>query len=322
MILAIETSCDETSVSLMEKEKVIKEITFSQAEKHKKLGGVIPEYASRLHDNEISYILKEFKNFLPKLKLIAVTYGPGLVNALQVGYIAAKTLAFSLNIPILGIYHIEGHIFSPFINNEINFKDKKFLNVIISGGHTEIIYSKKLFEYELIGKTMDDSAGEVYDKVARTYGLEYPGGPIIDKLAKKGNYINNLITCSNLENKNMSFSGIKSAMFRLKNENYEVNDLFATFQKTIIDQIFNKLNEALVEKEVDFITITGGVSANSYLRLKAKELNYKVYFPELKYTGDNATMIGNVAYLKLKYDKNILEKNWMDTDADPRLKLY
>jgi len=322
MILAIETSCDETSVALVENEKVIKEITFSQIEKHKVIGGVIPEYASRLHDDQISHILKKFKDFFPKIKLIAITYGPGLVNALQVGLIAAKTLALALNVPILGIDHIEGHIFSPFINNEINFENKNFLNVIISGGHTEIIYSKKLFEYELIGKTKDDSVGEVYDKVARIYGLEYPGGPIIDKMARKGNYISNLITCPNLENKSMSFSGIKSAMLRLSEKNYDMNDLFATFHKIMIDQIFNKLYEALKEKEVDFITISAGVSANSYLRLRAKELKWKVYFPELKYTGDNATMIGNVAYLKLKYNRNILENNWMDIDANPRLKLY
>lgn len=323
--LGIESSCDETSVAIVKNgREVLSNIINSQISIHEKFGGVVPEIASRKHIEAISAVTKEAieqaKIEFKDIDIIACTYGPGLVGALLVGLSYAKALSYALNKPLVGVNHIEGHIAA----NYIKYKELKppFLCLIVSGGHTHLVNIKDYTKFEILGRTRDDAIGEAFDKVARVIGLEYPGGPKIDKLAKDG-IANIKLPETYFENLDFSFSGIKTAILNLnhKNPNINKNDLCASFQYSVTNMLINNTKRAINELKIDKIALAGGVSANSYIREKflelGKELNVEVYYPELKLCTDNAAMIACAGYY------NYLENNIsnLDLNAVPNLKI-
>jgi N6-L-threonylcarbamoyladenine synthase len=344
-ILAIETSCDETSVSLSQDGVKIKSnVVSSQIDVHAKYFGVVPELASREHIKNINPVietaLKEggagWDNFSKKIDAIAFTAGPGLAGALLVGALAAKSLASVFNKPLIPVNHLEGHLYSSFIENK-NVKPP-FLSVIISGGHTELIIVKDFGEYELLGATRDDAAGEAFDKAAKMLGLSYPGGPAIDKRAGLGNPCAVNFTRPYLKGSwDFSFSGIKTALLNylkknpVKNEKH-LNDICASFRQSIAETLCFKAFDAAQKFGLNQIAVGGGVSANSLIRelfVKTGRKNkIKVFIPSLKYCTDNAAMIGCAAYFKqkkcgLKYDRQELKsnpslalENWRREDND------
>ena len=276
-ILAIESSCDETSAAVVVNgREVLSNVIASQIDTHKKYGGVVPEVASRMHIEVISGVveeaLEEANVTLDKIDAIGVTYGPGLVGALLVGLQFAKGLAFATKKPLIGVNHIEGHICA----NYIQHKDLKppFVSLVVSGGHTFIVHVKDYGEYEVIGQTRDDAAGEAYDKVARALGLGYPGGPKIDKLAKEGNPNAIVFPKANFQEETLdfSFSGVKSAVLnylnKCKMQNVEVNkaDVAASFQKAVVDVLKDNVLLTCKRRNVKKIAIAGGVASNSALR--------------------------------------------------------
>lgn len=312
-ILAIETSCDETSAAIVKNgREVLSNIISSQIDIHKKFGGVVPEVASRKHLERISDVIDlamdESKTKYEDLDAIAVTYGPGLVGALLIGLTTAKGLAYGLNIPLIGINHIEGHIFANFIQ----YKDLEppFVCLVASGGHSHIINVLDYGNYKIMGRTRDDAAGEAFDKVARTLGLGYPGGPLIDKISKEGKADAIDFPRSYLEegSYDFSFSGLKSSVLNyintMKMKGLEVNaaDVAASFQESVVDVLADKLVWAAVEKKSPYAVLAGGVAANSRLREllaeKCKENNIKVLYPDSILCTDNAAMIGSTAYYK------------------------
>lgn len=312
-ILAIETSCDETSTAIVKNgREVLSNIISSQIDIHKKFGGVVPEVASRKHLERISDVIDlamdESKTKYEDLDAIAVTYGPGLVGALLIGLTTAKGLAYGLNIPLIGINHIEGHIFANFIQ----YKDLEppFVCLVASGGHSHIINVLDYGNYKIMGRTRDDAAGEAFDKVARTLGLGYPGGPLIDKISKEGKADAIDFPRSYLEegSYDFSFSGLKSSVLNyintMKMKGLEVNaaDVAASFQESVVDVLADKLVWAAVEKKSPYAVLAGGVAANSRLREllaeKCKENNIKVLYPDSILCTDNAAMIGSAAYYK------------------------
>ena len=319
-VLAFESSCDETSVAIVEDgRKVYSNIISSQIKTHKIFGGVVPEIASRAHVESINYVLdkalQEANLTYDDIDLVAATKGPGLVGALLVGLSAGKALALSLNKPFVGTNHIYGHICA----NYIEHKELKppFVGLIVSGGHTYLLKVKDYIDFELMGQTMDDAAGEAFDKVARTMGIGYPGGPIIDKLAKIGTD-----NCSfprvmiNEDNYNFSFSGLKTAVINhlhnlsQKGESYNTEDIAASFQGAVVDVLVSKTIRLLKETGYDKIVLAGGVAANSGLREAFKSLEevegFKLYYPNNLLCTDNAAMIASAAYytyLKGDYDK-------------------
>lgn len=328
--LGIESSCDETSVALVKDGKeILSNVIASQIDTHKKFGGVVPEIASRQHIEVISQVIKEaFEEAgleFEDVDLVAATRGPGLIGALLVGLSAGKTFAYSLNKPFIGVNHIIGHVCANYITN----KDLKppFIGLIVSGGHTYLIHVKDYVDFELIGTTVDDAAGEAFDKVARVLGLGYPGGPIIDKLAREGKDIYDFPRVMLKEdNYNFSFSGLKTAVINFlhhcdqKNIGYKNEDLAASFQKAVTDVLVGKSFRLLKEKKLNKIIIAGGVAANQGLRdameERAKEENVKVFYPERILCTDNGAMIASAGYFLYKsgnYDKN--------TFADPNLGL-
>lgn len=332
-ILAIESSCDETSASIVVNgRKVLSNIISSQIDIHTKFGGVVPEIASRKHIEAISLVAQqamEKANIdFDELDAIAVTYGPGLVGALLVGLQYAKGLSYALNKPLIGVNHIEGHISA----NYIQHKDLEppFLCLAVSGGNTFIVYVKSYGEYEIMGRTRDDAAGEAYDKVARAIGLGYPGGPKIDKLSKEGNDDAIKFPRAKFHDENtldFSFSGLKSSVLNYINsmemKNKEINraDVAASFQKAVVDFLVDNTMEAVKIKNVDKVAIAGGVAANSCLRdtivKEGEENNIKILFPSIELCTDNAAMIGSAAYYQfLKDDFSDLNLN-----AVPNLKL-
>ena len=332
IVLGIETSCDETSVSVVKNgREVLSNVIDSQIKIHKQFGGVVPEIASRNHVEAISYVtkkaLEDAKIDFKDIDVIACTYGPGLVGALLVGVSYAKALSYALNKPLVAVNHIEGHIAA----NYISFKDLEpsFLCLVISGGHTHLVHIKDYNEFEILGKTRDDAIGEAFDKVARVIGLEYPGGPKIDELAKQGSP-NIILPTSHLENLDFSFSGIKTAVLNLYHKNDEINkaDLCASFQNNVTDilvqnalKALNEINNTKTNKKIDEIALAGGVSANSYIREKFLELgeknNIKIYYPELKLCTDNAAMIASAGYYN--YINGKVAK--LDLNAIPNLKI-
>lgn len=331
-ILAIETSCDETSVAIVENgTKVLSNIISSQIDLHKKYGGVVPEIASRKHIEKISPVIQEAldkaKITFAQLDAIAVTYAPGLVGALLVGLAAAKGIAFGLNKPLIGVHHIEGHICANYIENP-DFKPP-FICMVVSGGHTHLIHVKDYGLYEVIGKTRDDAVGEAFDKVARAIDLGYPGGPKIDELSKKGNSGAIYFPRAYLENDSydFSFSGIKSAVLNYLNQakmkDIEINkaDIAASFQEAVVEVIVNKTIKAAKQYNIDKIALAGGVAANSKLREEmgraCKEENIYFQYPSHVYCTDNGAMIGCAAYYK--YLEGI--KHNMDLNAVPNLKI-
>lgn len=331
-ILAIESSCDETSAAIVVNGRtVLSNIISSQIAVHTKFGGVVPEVASRKHIEVISGVvdkaLKEAEVAFKDIDAIGVTYGPGLVGALLVGVQYAKGLAYSLGKPLIGVNHIEGHISANFIQ----YKDLKppFVCLVVSGGHTFIVHMKDHGKFEVMGQTRDDAAGEAYDKVARAIGLGYPGGPKIDKLSKEGNENAIKFPRANFheESLDFSFSGLKSAVLNylnkmeMKGEKINRADVAASFQKAVVDVLVANAMKACSIKKVDKIAIAGGVASNSALRKAMIEAgnkqNIDVLFPELVLCTDNAAMIGSAAYFE--YIKGAASP--LDFNAVPNLKL-
>lgn len=326
LCLAIETSCDETSVALVKNgREVLSNVISTQIDIHKKFGGVVPEIASRNHVQNITFVISEALEkanvTLDDVDIIACTYGPGLVGALLVGVSTAKAMAYALKKPLVGVHHIEGHIAANYITNKE--LEPPYLCLVVSGGHSHLIHVKDYTKFEIIGKTRDDAVGEAFDKVARTVGLGYPGGPKIDKLAKEGKTIY-VLPETHFENLDFSFSGIKTAVINLvhkEKENLNVNDLCASFEKAVTDVLVDNVLKAAKEIGTNKVAVAGGVSANSYLRERMKEMgaenNFKIYYPELVLCTDNAAMIGSAAYYNYLKDK---VSNY-DLNAIPNLKI-
>lgn len=331
-ILAIESSCDETSAAVVVNgREVLSNVIASQISTHEKYGGVVPEVASRMHIEAISGVVEEAllkaNITLEKIDAIGVTYGPGLVGALLVGLQFAKGLAFASKKPLVGVNHIEGHICA----NYIQHKDLKppFISLVVSGGHTFIVHVKDYGIYEVIGQTRDDAAGEAYDKVARALGLGYPGGPKIDKLAKEGNPKAITFPKANFheETLDFSFSGVKSAVLNYLNkcnmQNIEINkaDVAASFQQAVVDVLKDNVLLTCKKKNIDTIAIAGGVASNSILREtlinEAGKKGIKVLFPTPILCTDNAAMIGSAAYFNFINGK----VNDLNLNAKPNLKL-
>ena len=332
IILAIESSCDETSAAVVVNGRdVLSNIIASQIDTHKKFGGVVPEVASRMHieviNSVVSEALKVANKTLDDIDAIAVTYGPGLVGALLVGLQYAKGLAYSLKKPLIGVNHIEGHISANFIEH----KDLKppFVCLVVSGGHTFIVHVKDYGNYEIIGETRDDAAGEAYDKVARSLGLGYPGGPKIDKLSKEGNEDAIKFPRANFHDNTLdfSFSGVKSAVLNylnkmeMKNEKINKADVAASFQKAVVGVLTDNVIKTCKIKKIDKIAIAGGVASNSALResliKEGKKRNINVLFTSPILCTDNAAMIGVAAYYEYKKGT----RHGLDLNAVPNLKL-
>jgi len=326
-VLGIETSCDETAVAILKDGKeILANFVSSQIKIHEKFGGVVPEIAARQHLKILPLLLKEvFKRVEPsELDLIAVTYGPGLIGALLVGLSLAKGLSMSLEIPLIGVNHIEAHIFSIFISYP-NLSPP-FITLMVSGGHTMIIKVEENMRMIVLGETLDDAAGEAFDKVARLLGLGYPGGPAIEKASLKGDpkkYKFPRAMTEDKKNFNFSFAGLKTSVlyFLKKAENYKVEDVAASFQEAIVDVLVEKTFNAARFSGIRKIVFAGGVSANKRLREKAKEKaekwNYEIYFPPFELCTDNALMVAKAGYEK--YLKG--EFSPLDLNADPNLRI-
>ena len=306
IVLSVESSCDETSVSLVKDGKeVLSNIVLSQIDIHQAYGGVVPEIASREHIKGITMVfeeaLKEAKIERKEIDLVAVTKGPGLIGSLLVGVNAAKAFAFSNDIELVGVHHIAGHIYANAISEDLEFP---LVCLVVSGGHTELILMREHYDFVKLGETLDDAVGECYDKVARTVGLGYPGGPIVDRLAKEGKPSYKMPNISLGDTYNFSFSGIKSHVINLvhniKQRKEEVNipDLCASFQETVSEVLVTKSLKAIEEYDAKMFIIAGGVAANKGLRKKISEriTMVKVVVPEFKYCTDNAAMIGVAGY--------------------------
>lgn len=307
-ILGIESSCDETSVSIVKNGKdEIATVTLSQIDIHKNYGGVVPEIASRSHVECITIVidecLKKSNMKMEEIDAIAVTYGPGLAGSLLVGVEAAKSLALAFNKPLIGVNHLVGHIYANDLENKMEFP---LIALLISGGHTEIIYMDKDLSFKKLGSTIDDSVGEAFDKVARVIDIKYPGGPGIDKLSKIGKDTYNLPLPLDDGSYNFSFSGIKSAVINLvHNEKQRGNtirreDIATSFENIVIKILTKKTMQAVKEYKVKELIIAGGVSANSGIREEFKKLcdenNILLSIPKLSYCTDNAAMIACAGY--------------------------
>lgn len=313
-ILAIETSCDETAVAVINNRTVCSSVVTSQIPIHKQYGGVVPEIASRQHletiNSAIALALEQAQRPITKIDAVAVTCAPGLVGALMIGICAAKTLAILHNLPLIGVHHLEGHIYANCLSEPR--LEPPFLSLLVSGGHTSLIYVKDCGEYETLGQTRDDAAGEAFDKVARLLELGYPGGPEIDKLAQIGNpqafkLPEGKISLANgkFHPYDSSFSGLKTAVLRLvqkvKQDNgvFPVADIAASFQETVAQSLTKRAIACAIDFGLDTIAVGGGVAANSglrqHLQAAAKEHNLRVLFPPMKFCTDNAAMIGCAA---------------------------
>lgn len=316
-ILAIETSCDETSAAVIKNgREILSNIVSTQVEFHKKYGGIVPEIAARKHIEVINPIIQEAldkaKTNFKKIDAVAVTYGPGLVGSLLVGVCAAKAIAYAANKPLIGVNHLEGHIYANFLST-VHRPPFPFITLMVSGGHTMIVYVKDHGKYEIIGRTRDDAVGEAFDKVARFLGLGYPGGPIIDKLAKEGNPKAIHFTRPMLgDGFDFSFSGIKTAVVNyVKRKPTAVSgepiaDIAASFQQACIDVLVTKTLGAAEKYKIKTIALAGGVAANSQLReeMKSKAKDMNVIIPPFSLCTDNAAMIGAAAYYKFKAGKS------------------
>ncbi|MDD4624014.1 MAG: tRNA (adenosine(37)-N6)-threonylcarbamoyltransferase complex transferase subunit TsaD [Bacilli bacterium] len=309
-ILAIETSCDETSASIIKNGNIeIGTVVLSQMDTHKKYGGVVPEIASRMHIENITLVFEELfekTNLnMDNIDYIGVTNGPGLIGSLLIGIQAAKTISFIYNKPLIPINHLHGHIYANRLIGDFKFP---LIALIISGGHTDIIYMEKDFSFKKIGSTKDDAVGETYDKVARIMDISYPGGPLVDKLSYEGKPIYKLPIPLDDNSYDFSFSGLKTAVRNLYNTSPNINkeDLCSSFQDVVVKIITKKTMRAVKEYNVKQLLISGGVAANSGLRTKFKELceenNIELLIPPIKYCTDNAAMIGCAAYYAIKND--------------------
>lgn len=320
IILGIESSCDDTSAAVIQGSKILSNIAANQ-EIHNEYGGVVPELASRAHQQNIIPVVQKSLNQAKiqqkDISAIGFTRGPGLLGSLLVGTSFAKSLAMSLNVPLIEVNHLQAHILAHFIE-DANPEPPKFpfLCLTVSGGRTMIVLVKDYFKMEILGKTIDDAAGEAFDKIGKILGLDYPAGPIIDQLAKEGNENAFQFSKPKLERYDYSFSGIKTSVLYFiqkavkKNPHFiqeHLNDLCASVQKTIVDTLMNKLEKAAKDFDIKEIAIAGGVSANSALRqamhTKAEQLGWNIYIPKFEYTTDNAAMIAMVA--QLKYERGL-----------------
>lgn len=319
-LLAIESSCDDTAAAVLYNDKVLSNVVARQSI-HEEYGGVVPELASRAHQQNIVPVidvaLKKANIDKSQLSAIAFTQGPGLMGSLLVGTSFAKSLSLALNIPLIAVNHMHAHILAHFID-EVGF-DKPtfpFLALTISGGHTQIVKVNSFFDMEIIGETTDDAVGEAFDKSAKILGLPYPGGPLIDQYAKEGNPKRFAFTKPRVDGLNFSFSGLKTQILYFIQKNVKENpnfieenkaDICASIQHIIIEILMEKLKQAVAETGLNQIAIGGGVSANSGIRttLKATEAKYgwKTYIPKFEYTTDNAAMIGIVGYYKFLENK-------------------
>ena len=327
-ILAFETSCDETSVAVVEGGgKVLSNIISSQIDIHKEYGGVVPEIASRHHIENILPVFMEAMEkagcSLAEIAYRAVTNTPGLIGSLLVGLMFAKSLSYSNGIPLVPVNHIDGHIFSNFIENEVELTE---ISLVVSGGHTNLYYikeEKKKIKIELLGETLDDTVGETYDKIARILDLPYPGGPEIDRLSTGGK-MELKIKKPDVEGYNFSFSGIKTSITnyvnnrKMKKEEIIKENIAKSLQETVVDVLLDKVLKGVKEKGVKTVLVAGGVSANRRLREAFYELaereNLKVHFPEMEYCTDNAAMIGCAAYYKIREGLQRDEEGY-DVDA-------
>lgn len=331
-ILAIESSCDETAAAVVKNgREVLSNIISSQIDIHTLYGGVVPEIASRKHVERINPVireaLKEANVTFEDIDAIAVTYGPGLVGALLVGVAEAKALAFALEKPLVGVHHIEGHISANYIEN--TELEPPFICLVVSGGHTHLVVVNDYGEYQVIGRTRDDAAGEAYDKVARAIGLGYPGGPKIDALAKEGNPEAIVFPRANIADSeyDFSFSGLKSAVLNylnsceMKGITYNTADIAASFQKAVVDVLVEHAEKAMQNLGIHKFAIAGGVASNSAIRAAFSDLcekkNIQFYYPSPIYCTDNAAMIGVAGYYE--YIKGV--RHGWDLNAVPNLKL-
>ena len=331
MILAIESSCDETAASVVKNgREVLSNVISSQIELHKLYGGVVPEIASRKHIEKINQVieeaLSEAKVTLDDIDAIGVTYGPGLVGALLVGVAEAKAIAYAKNLPLVGGHHIEGHISANYIENPD--LEPPFLCLVVSGGHTHLVCVKEYGKYEILGRTRDDAAGEAYDKVARAIGLGYPGGPKIDRIAKEGNPDAIQFPKAHMDSEyDFSFSGLKSSVLnyingcKMKGESYNPADIAASFQKAVVEVLVENSMHAVEKYGMNKFAIAGGVASKSALRQAMQEAcekrGVKFYHPSPIFCTDNAAMIGVAAY----YEYLAGTRHGLDLNAVPNLKL-
>ena len=334
IILAIESSCDETAIAILKNnQELLANVVSTQIPIHQKYGGVMPEIASRLHVENIGFVLQEAletsKINKEDISAIAVTSGPGLIGALHVGLQCAKTLALSLNVPLIPVHHLAGHIYANEYVTPLKFP---CLAIVVSGGNTELVLLKEHLSFEIIGETQDDAIGEAFDKVARVVGLPYPGGVAIDREAKKGHNVYKLPIPHTEGKYDYSFSGLKTAVINLvtkeRNNNREVNvqDLACSFQTTVINYLLDKALPCIDEFNIKQVVLAGGVSANSYLRqeitnrCKEKYKDVEVVIPPLWCTTDNAAMIAKVgSYL---YHKGVQADLTLSCDPSWKIENY
>lgn len=327
--MGIETSCDETAVAIIKNgREIVANVVASQIESHKRFGGVVPEIASRHHVEQITIVLEEAVQQaginLKDLDAIAVTEGPGLVGALLIGVNTAKAIAFAHNIPLVGVHHIAGHIYANRLVTEMQFP---LLALVVSGGHTELVYMREHGEFEVIGETRDDAAGEAYDKVARTFNLPYPGGPHIDRLAHEGTPSIKLPRAWLEEGSyDFSFSGLKSAVINTvhnaeqRGETIQPEDLAASFQQSVVEVLVTKAVRATKEYQVKQVVLAGGVAANKGLRTALTEAfnelpEIELVIPPLGLCTDNAAMIGAVGTVMFEKGK----RSDLSLNANPGL---
>jgi len=329
IVLGIETSCDDTGVCLFHSEKgILSNVVSSQIKLHAEWGGVYPDLAAREHTRNIIPVLdkaiKEAKITLGDIDAVAVTVTPGLIVSLVIGISSAKALSWSLKKPLIPVHHIEAHIFAIFIEQEIQFP---FIALVVSGGHTELYIIKEFESYFYLGGTLDDAAGESYDKVARILGLGYPGGPIIDRLAKKGREVikfpRPLLKDKGKNRFNFSFSGLKTAVMREAEKGiHSKEDIAHSFQEAVVDVLVEKTVDAVIEYGIKNVVVAGGVSANSRLRERFQEESQKkgfsVYFPSLYLCTDNGAMIAYTGYRRFKETGKTIG---LDFEGKARLRL-
>ncbi|AIH03718.1 MULTISPECIES: tRNA (adenosine(37)-N6)-threonylcarbamoyltransferase complex transferase subunit TsaD [Thermodesulfobacterium] len=319
MLLAIETSCDETGVALFSEDgKLISHLLYSQVAIHSPFGGIVPEIASR-KQLEVLYplikeLLKQNNIEISQLKAVAATFGPGLIGSLLVGVSLAKAISFALKIPLIAVDHLQAHLLAVFLEKEIEFP---FIGLLVSGGHTALFLINSFFEFYVIGHTKDDAAGEAFDKVAKLLGLPYPGGPIISQLAEKGDPKAINLPRPLLEDKSLdfSFSGLKTAVLNyIKNHSYRVEDLCAGFEEAVCDVLVYKTFRAVDLFKVPRVVVAGGVAANKRLRQRFREKAFntgvEIYFPSLEFCTDNAAMVGLLGY------KQWQEKKYADLNTE------
>lgn len=314
IVLAIETSCDETAVAIIKNEnEVLSNVLYSQIKEHQQFGGVLPEVASRLHVEKITLIIKEAlsqaNTSMDEIDAIGVTYGPGLIGSLHVGLQAAKTLAWLYSKPLIGVHHIMGHIYANLLVDEIQYPA---LALVVSGGHSELVWMEKEHEFEVIAQTADDAIGEAYDKVARLLEVGYPGGPILDKMAKNGKANYHLAKVNPAHDDEFSFSGLKSSVIQLMDREKKANrdlileDVAYAFQERALQQLIDKTKDTIETKQPKHVLLAGGVAANSKLRQMMTELidqyeSIKLTIPPLWCCTDNAAMIGVAASINYRY---------------------